>query len=104
MSQKIIKIQNSNQSQMALDYGQTTFFDIMLYVNALRCPFFSCIRKALIDSIGDIIGPMSDLSDDKLIDLLLHGNSTYSIEDNASILKITIIFLKSSEKFDIPLI
>ena len=70
----------------------------------LRCPFYRCLRKTLLDNIVDIIGSVSGLSDDKLVDLLLYGNNMYSMENNASILKYTIVFLKSSERFDIPLI
>ena len=70
----------------------------------LRCPFYTCIRKALLDNITDIIGPVSDLSDDKLVNLLLYGNDVYSIEQNSSVLLNTIVFLKSSERFDIPLL
>ena len=69
----------------------------------LRCPFFTCIRKTLLDNIVEIIGSVSNLSDDKLVELLLYGNVVYSTENNASILKCTIVFLKSSGRFDMPL-
>ena len=60
--------------------------------------------KALLDNIVDIVGSISNLSDNKLVNLLLYGNEVYSIEDNTFILKCTIIFLKSSGRFDTPLI
>ena len=69
----------------------------------LRCPFYTCIRKTLLDNITDVIGPVSDLSDVKLVNLLLYGNDVYSTRQNFSVLQNTIIFLKSSERFDIPL-
>ena len=69
----------------------------------LRCPFYTCIRKTLLDNITDVIGPVSDLSDDKLVNLLLYGNDVYSTRQKFSVLQNTIIFLKSSERFDIPL-
>ena len=62
------------------------------------------IRKTLLDNIIAIIGPLSDTSNDELVKLLLYGNEAYSLEDNSSILKHTIAFLKSSLRFDIPLL
>ena len=76
----------------------------LLITISLRCPFYKCIRKALLDNITDIIGPVSDLSDDKLVNLLLYGNDVYSLEQNSPVLLNTIVFLKSSERFDIPLL
>ena len=69
----------------------------------LRCPFYTHIRGTLLENITDIIGDISDYSDDKLTNLILYGDSIYSIEVNSNILKNTLIFLKSSERFDIPL-
>ena len=69
----------------------------------LRCPFYTRIRKTLFDNIIVILGPISNLSDDRLVNLLLYGNNIYSVEENASVLKNTITFLKSSERFDGPL-
>ena len=50
-----------------------------------------------------IIVPISDLSDDKLVNILLFGDDIYiySAEQNSSVLQNKIIFLKSSESFDI---
>lgn len=70
----------------------------------LRCPFYAHFRKTLLDNIVDIVGSVSNFSDDKLVNLLLYGNDKYTAEANVSILKFTIIFLKSSERFDMPLI
>ena len=70
----------------------------------LRCPTYSRIRKTLIDNISELIGSITNLSDDKLVELLLYGNETYSIDINTSLLENTISFLKSSERFHIPLL
>ena len=70
----------------------------------LRCPFYADIRKIHLDNINSTIGSISSLSNDKLIHLLLYGNEAYSVEVNAAILKSTIVFLKSSERFDMALI
>ena len=70
----------------------------------LRCPFYTHIRKTLLDNITNLIGDISNFSDDKLTNLLLYGDNIHSIEVNAFILKNTLIFLKSSERFDLPLL
>lgn len=70
----------------------------------LRCSFYTHIRKTLIDNIKNTIGPISDLSDDKLVNLLLYGNDIYNTEQNCFILKTTIVFLMSSERCDVPLL
>ena len=51
---------------------------------------YTHIRKALLDNITNLI-------DDKLIDLLLYGDNIHSVEVNSSILKYTLIFLKPSK-------
>ena len=70
----------------------------------LRCRFFTYIRRALLDNITNLIGDISNFSDDKLMNLLLYGDNIYSVEVNSAILKYTLIFLKSSERFDVPLL
>ena len=68
----------------------------------LRCHFFTHIQRIRLDNIIDIIGDISNFSDDELTNLLLYGNKVHNVEVNASILKNTIIFLKTSETFDVP--
>ena len=70
----------------------------------LRCPFYAQNRKILLDNLVDIVGSMSNLSDTKLINLLLYGDGQYDVDKNSSILKHTISFLKNSERFDMPLL
>ena len=69
----------------------------------LRCPLYTRLRKTLLDNIIEIVGSISNLNDDELVKILLYGNETLSTLENSSILKNTILFLKSSERFDIPL-
>ena len=69
----------------------------------LRCPFYAIMRKTLLDSIENIVGPLLNLADDKIANLLLFGDSVYTIQQNCSILQSTIVYLKSSQRFDIPL-
>ena len=70
----------------------------------LRCRFYTYIRRALLDNITNLIGDISNFSDDKLMNLLLYGDNIHSVEVNSAILKYTLIFLKSSERFDGPLL
>ena len=70
----------------------------------LRCPFYTDHRKILLDNLVEIIGTISNLSDDELVNLLLYGKESYEMKVNASILKNTIVFIKSSERFDMPLL
>ena len=69
----------------------------------LRCPLYTTVRKTLYDNLKVILGQIPNLPDDKLVNLLLYGNETYSTEKNASVLSCAITFLKSSERFNTPL-
>ena len=70
----------------------------------LRCFFYTHIRKTLLGNITNLIGDISGFSDDRLTNLLLYGDNVHSIEVNTSILKNTLTYLKSSERFDVPLL
>ena len=70
----------------------------------LRCHFFVHARKTLLDNLVEIIGDISNISESKLVNIFLYGNENFNGEINATILKNTIIFLKESERFDMPLI
>ena len=48
----------------------------------LHCPFYIDIRRTLLDNIVEIIGSISNLSENKLVELLLYGNGIYSNENN----------------------
>ena len=70
----------------------------------LRCPLYALVRRTLYDDLYDIFGQIPNLPEDKLVNLLLYGNEAHSTEKNASVLKCTIAFLKSSERFATPLL
>ena len=70
----------------------------------LRCNFFSVQRKTLLDSISILTGDISNFSDKKKVDLFVYGDGKLGIEINQAILEATICFLKSSERFEVPLI
>ena len=67
----------------------------------LHCHFYINQRKTLFDSLHDIKMSIPNLSDDKLVNVLLYGdNNLYNTEINSLILNCTICFFKSSERFD----
>ena len=70
----------------------------------LHCSFYTFKRKVLLDSVRLIAGNILDLPDEKLVNLLIFGDVTYTDEQNSSILRNTITFIKSSERFDVPLL
>ena len=69
----------------------------------LRCPLFSDHRKILLDNIIELIGSISNFHDDYLINILLYGDESFKVDVYTSILHATIVFLISSERFDLPL-
>ena len=66
-----------------------------------RCIFFSDQRKTLPDCVK---GDISNLSDGQKVDLFLYGDGKLDIVTNQAIFQATICFLKSSQRFDVPLI
>ena len=69
----------------------------------LRCSIYTSSRRTLLESVSTVIGPTTDISENKLVNILLFGDQHYRLEQNSFILKNTIKFLKVSERFDIPL-
>ena len=62
----------------------------------LRRPFYTPIRKTLIENITNVVGPISHLSVDKLVNLLPYGSDRYNTAQNSFVLKNTIAFLKGT--------
>ena len=65
---------------------------------------YSIIRTELLDDMSTVDLSLTNYCDEKLLNILLYGSEYFSIKTNQSILKSTIKFLKSSERFDDPLI
>ena len=66
----------------------------------LHCHYYNDIRKTLLDTVKEITSKcLSDFSDETLINLLLHGNSIYSLEENKEVIKDSVKFILSSQKF-----
>ena len=69
-----------------------------------RCSCYNDIRKTLLDNSIVLVGPLSNLSDNQVVKLLLYDQRSFSFDTNKSILNFTIAFIKASERFDIPLL
>ena len=70
----------------------------------LRCRLYSTIRTELLDDIYTVTSSLSNYPDEKLLNILLYGSEYFIVKTNQSILKSTIKFWKSSERFDDPLL
>ena len=73
----------------------------------LHCHHFSNIRSTLLNSINEVLGSItniSDLSDSALVKILLFGDQSYTQAENACIINATIKHLVDSERFNGPLL
>ena len=64
---------------------------------------FSNIRSTLLNSINEVLGSItniSDLSDCALVKILLFGDQNYTQVENACIINATIKYLVDSERFN----
>ena len=69
----------------------------------LRCNLYSDIRTKLLNDIGVLNPTLKKLSHEKLLNILLYGSEDVSFKTNKNIIKSTIKFLKTSERFISPL-
>ena len=67
----------------------------------LYCPNFFNLRKALYATVNPILLKYETrfLEDNSLLRLLLYGDHKFKLEDNQSILKATIKFIRNSSRF-----
>ena len=67
----------------------------------LHCPSFTNHRKELFSIINPIlqVNNVRFIEDDKFVHLLLYGNEEFKLEDNQSILKATINFIRNTSRF-----
>ena len=70
----------------------------------LRCRLYSTARTELLDDISTVNSSFTNYPDEKLLNILLHESEYFGVKTNQTILKSTIKFLKSYERFDDPLI
>ena len=64
---------------------------------------YSTTTTELLGDISTVDSSLTNYPDEKLLNILLYGSEYFSVKTNQSILKSTIKFLKSSERFDDPL-
>ena len=69
----------------------------------LCCRLYSAIRAELLDNISAVDSSLTNYPDEKVLNILLYRLEYFSVKTNISILKSTIKFLKSFERFDDPL-
>ena len=67
----------------------------------LRCPLFSSQGRLLLDNFPT---DLSSLSDSEKTRALLYGHESLTYYANQELIKNTIHFLKTSKRFDMPLI
>ena len=71
----------------------------------LHCYHFSNILSTLLNSINEVLGTitnLSDLSDCALVKILLFGDQNYTQKENSCIINATIKYLEDSERFNGP--
>ena len=69
----------------------------------LHCRLYSTSRTELLGDISTADSSLTNYPDEKLLNILLYGSEYFSVKTNQLILKSTIKFLQSSERFDDPL-
>ena len=70
----------------------------------LRCPFFVPERQKLLNNVYDKHFSSQNLNEKSMIDILLYGCDKLNERDNKEILLHTIDYIKSSKRFEKPLI
>ena len=69
----------------------------------LHCQHFIQSRQTLLDSVTKIVN-ISNLTDDVLVNLLLYGSQTFNFEENCTMIKASVKYVLSTERFPGPLI
>ena len=70
----------------------------------LCCPFFAQNRQKLLNRFFKIDVSLKNLNDEMLLDILLFGSYKYKDTVNKEILIHTINFLKTTKRFERPLL
>ena len=69
----------------------------------LRCNLYSDLRTELLNDICALNPTLKNLSHEKCLNILLYGSENFSFNTNKKIIKSTIKFLKTYERFIGPL-
>ena len=66
----------------------------------LRCKLYTDLRLDLLNDIYTINQSLKNFSEDQLVNVLLFGSENFTLDANANILRRTIEFLNSTERFN----
>ena len=69
----------------------------------LRCRLYSVQRVELLYGVYKLDSTLQNSSEDRLLTVLLYGSEKYALNVNKEIIRLTISFLKASERFVQPL-
>ena len=69
----------------------------------LRCDVYSIYRLELLNDICALSKSLKNLSEEKLLKILLYGAEDFTSQMNSEILKCTIKFIKKTNRFSGPL-
>ena len=72
--------------------------------NLFHCPLFSDERFILVNNKRNINSSILNLNDFRFPKVLLFGNSSFKNTKNTSVLNITMEYIVSSKRFDVPLL
>ena len=65
----------------------------------LRCRVYSIQRVELLNGVYKLDSTLQNSSEDQLLTVLLYGSEKYALNVNKEILRLTISYLKASERF-----
>ena len=65
----------------------------------LRCRVYSIQRVELLNGVYKSDSTLQNSSEDQLLTVLLYGSEKYALNVNKEILRLTISYLKASERF-----
>ena len=66
----------------------------------LRCKLYTDLRLDLLNDTYTISQSLKNFSEDQLVNVLLFGSENFTLDANANILRRTIEFLKTTERFN----
>ena len=66
----------------------------------LRCLNFSAYRVTLLDEIKNIEPSILSFNSDKIVNILLYGDSNFSVNTNAKILQSSIKYIIETSRFN----
>ena len=66
----------------------------------MHCKLYTDLRLGLLNDIYTINQFLKNFSEDQLVNLLLFGSENFTLDTNLNILRRTIEFLKTTERFN----